>query len=287
MLVKSFTPHVNSSDWVHAANLLYSSKRLSVGWQHEYVGHNYNAEVGYVPRKGYIKMNPYFSYLFFPRKGAILSHGIGFNSTYYFDEHWKNIDYRTILPYTIAFRNGASFVGLLQKDYVYLTGPFDPTNSGKDTLARGTEHRANTIGFDYFSSPKKKFTFSFNTRVGGYYADGDRLSIGGDATYRFQPYAVISLALTYTDLRMPAPWNRTELWIVSPRIDITFTNNFYFTTFFQFNNQTKNININTRLQWRYRPASDIFLVFTDNYYPDPFGVKNRALVLKATYWWNK
>jgi hypothetical protein len=123
--------------------------------------------------------------------------------------------------------------------------------------------------------------------VGGYYANGHRLSLGGEINYRFQPYAVLSLAVTYTDLRLPDPWNTTQLWIVSPRVDITFTNNFYFTTFFQFNNQAKNININTRLQWRYRPASDIFLVFTDNYYPDPFGVKNRAIVLKLTYWWNK
>ena len=287
MLIKSFTPNVTSSDWVHAANLLYTSKRLSVGWQHEYVGHNYSAEVGYVPRKGYIKLSPAAGYLFFPKKGKILSHGISINSTYYFNEQWKNIDYRTIIPYTLAFRNGATFVGLVQSDYVYLTAPFDPTNSGKDTLARGTEHHAKTTGFDYISTPKRKFTFGVNVRVGGYYADGHRFSIAGEINYRFQPYAVLSLALSYFDLRMPAPWNRTELWLVSPRVDITFTNNFFFTTFFQFNNQAKNININTRLQWRYRPASDIFLVFTDNYYPDPFGVKNRAIVLKLTYWWNK
>ncbi len=286
MLVKSFSPNVTGSDWVHAANLLYASKRLSVGWQHEYVGHNYSAEVGYVPRKGYIKLNPTASYLFFPKRGPILSHGVAFNSTYYFNEQWKNIDYQTAIPYTIAFRNGATFTPLVQTNYVYLTAPFDPTNSGKDTLARGTEHYANTTGFDYVSTPKKKFTFSLNTRVGGYYADGHRFTMGGEISYRFQPYAVLSLAVTYNDLRMPAPWNRTELWIVSPRIDVTFTNNFFFTTFIQFNNQAKNININTRLQWRYRPASDIFLVFTDNYYPEPFAVKNRALVLKITYWWN-
>ncbi len=286
MMLKSFSPNVTNKDWVHAANLQYSSKRLLFGWQQEYVGINYSAEVGYVPRKGYYKLNPATSYLFFPKKGKILSHSIGFNSMYYFDEQWKNIDNRTVFPYTITFRNSTTFTVLAQTDYVYLTAPFDPTNSGKDTLARGTEHRAKTLGFDFVSSPQKKFTFNFTSRVGGYYANGHRLSLGGEINYRFQPYAVLSLAVTYTDLRLPDPWNTTQLWIVSPRVDITFTNNFYFTTFFQFNNQAKNININTRLQWRYRPASDIYLVFTDNYYPDPFGVKNRALVLKFTYWWN-
>ena len=52
------------------------------------------------------------------------------------------------------------------------------------------------------------------------------------------------------------------------------------------NDQQKNINVNTRFQWRYRPASDLFIVYTDNYYTSPLYVRNRALVLKFTYWWN-
>jgi hypothetical protein len=50
------------------------------------------------------------------------------------------------------------------------------------------------------------------------------------------------------------------------------------------------------MQWRYRPASDIFVVWTDNYLPQflqpgqdlpgLFAVKNRALVFKWNYWWN-
>jgi len=54
----------------------------------------------------------------------------------------------------------------------------------------------------------------------------------------------------------------------------------------QYNEQSNNINVNTRVQWRYKPASDIFIVYTDNYLPSPFSVKNRFLVLKMTYWWN-
>ena len=46
------------------------------------------------------------------------------------------------------------------------------------------------------------------------------------------------------------------------------------------------MNINTRLQWRYKPASDFFLVYTDNYYTLPFSVRTRAMVLKFNYWLN-
>ena len=286
MMMKSWTPGVTKDDWVHAGNILYTGKRLSVGWQHEFVGNNFNAETGYVPRRGYIKLNPSAGYLFFPKSGKILSHGIRFNSVYFFNEQWKNTDYQNIIPYTITFRNSTIVTVALAQDYVLLTAPFDPTNTGKDSLPIGTENYANTAGIEFYSPPQKKFSYSLNTKIGGYYANGHRFNLGGEMSYRFQPYAVISLAVTYNDLRLPAPWYNTKLWIVSPRIDITLTNTLYFTTFFQFNNQTNNININTRLQWRYRPASDVFLVFTDNYLPNPFGIKNRALVLKLTYWWN-
>ena len=69
-------------------------------------------------------------------------------------------------------------------------------------------------------------------------------------------------------------------------MDVTFTNKLFFTTFLQYNEQLANINLNTRLQWRYKPASDLFLVYTDNYLQAPFGVRNRAFVLKWNYWWN-
>jgi hypothetical protein len=47
------------------------------------------------------------------------------------------------------------------------------------------------------------------------------------------------------------------------------------------------MNVNFRFQWRYKPASDLFLVYTDNYFPENFAVRNRALVLKVNYWWNR
>jgi hypothetical protein len=64
------------------------------------------------------------------------------------------------------------------------------------------------------------------------------------------------------------------------------TNKLFFTVFAQYNEQQKNMNLNTRFQWRFKPASDFYIVYTDNYLPENFSVKNRALVVKLTYWWN-
>gem|GEM_PF-4900888 len=75
-----------------------------------------------------------------------------------------------------------------------------------------------------------------------------------------------------------------NLWLLGPRMNFTFSHSVFLTASVQYNSQINKVNINTRLQWRFQPVSDLFLVDTDNYFPDTFQVKNRAVVLKFTYW---
>ncbi len=46
------------------------------------------------------------------------------------------------------------------------------------------------------------------------------------------------------------------------------------------------MNINARLQWRYAPVSDFYIVYTDNYRLSEFGGQSRALIMKLTCWLN-
>jgi hypothetical protein len=41
-----------------------------------------------------------------------------------------------------------------------------------------------------------------------------------------------------------------------------------------------------RYQWRFAPVSDFFIVYAENYLPDPWKTKNRSLVVKLVYWFN-
>ncbi|MDP4283497.1 MAG: DUF5916 domain-containing protein [Bacteroidota bacterium] len=286
MVLKSFTPGKNENDFVHAAHLQYNSRRWLLYWEHEYVGKNYNAEVGYVPRNGYFKINPQAGYSFFPKGGIILSHGPTFIYTLYTNESFRKTDDQGYLTYNFNFRNQSLFTAWVSHDYVELQKPFDPTNFKKDTLARGTKHSWYAWGSDFVSKPKSLFTYGLSTRFGGYYANGSRYNIIADVGYRFQPYVSMAINVNYNDISLPAPWNHTKFWLVGPKIDVTMTNKLFFNTFVQYNEQLNNINLNTRFQWRYNPASDLYIVYTDNYLPAPFSVRNRALMLKLTYWWN-
>jgi hypothetical protein len=286
IFIQSFSPSNKGNGFVHAANLLYSVRKWQIGWEHEYVGNNYNAEVGYVPRNNYIKINPTLNRFFFPKGGIVLSHGPQVSSTYYFDTKLNRTDNENSLAYLVTFRDKSTLNAVMLNDYVQLLSPFDPTNLGKDSLPAGFRSHWNTVGFDFVSAPQHTFTYSFSMRYGGYYNDGKLVSFSGDVGYRIQPIVNIDLAATYNDLKLSQPWGDTHFLLVGPKIDVTMTNTLFLTAYMQYNQQTKNVNLNTRFQWRYKPASDLFIVYTDNYYIGPVFVKSRQLVMKFTYWWN-
>ena len=296
LFLKSFSPLLSGNDAVFAGNLQYNSRRWLLGGQLESVGKSYTAEAGYVPRRGYRKANATAGYTFFPTGANILSHGPLLQSTFFFDAVGRQSDNESILSYLVTFRSKATFTTWVATDFVRLLAPFDPTNTGRETLLAGTEHRWRAWGTEFISKPQGLLTYGFSSRYGGYYANGTRLNFTTDIGYRFQPYVSLLLSASYNDIRLPQPWGRTTFWLVGPRFDVTMTNTLYLTTFVQYNEQQKNMNVNARIQWRYKPASDFFLVYTDNYLPNSaqigqdvpglFSVKNRALVLKWTYWWN-
>jgi len=286
-LLKSFAPDKQGNGITQAANIEYKSRKWNWGIKEEYVDSSYTAEVGYVPRKGYFNFNTFLGYSFFPKAGPVVSHGPVGKLNYYFDEKIKETDHQNILQYLINFRNRSSISVEGLNEYVELLAPFDPTGAGKDSLATGTKHRWNAFRFEYNSRPQSMFTYSAGGRVGGYYEDGTLATLTSELGYRFQPYVSLSSNISYNNIKLPEPWNTTEFWLIGSEVDITFTNKLFFATLFQYNEQSKNFNLNSRLQWRYKPASDLFLVYTNNELLAPFDGRIWSITLKLTYWFNK
>src|SRR5690606_30715742 len=235
----------------------------------------------------YINITSYIGHLFFPKKSTVLSHGPKFSTSYFFNEKMERTDNINLFEYLFDFRDRSKLNLGVTDEYVELLSPFDPTVSGKESLDIGTRHHWNAYTFDFISKPQSMFTYSVGGRFGGYYSGGNRTSLISELGYRFQPFVSLSSNLSYNHIHLPAPWNNTEFWLIGSEIDITFTNKLFFATLFQYNEQSKNFNLNSRFQWRYKPASDLFLVYSNNYLIEPLEGRNWALTLKFTYWFNK
>ena len=133
---------------------------------------------------------------------------------------------------------------------------------------------------------RKNISAVGGARIGGYY-NGHLTELSTGLIFRKQPNITVELNGVYNKLSFPATYGNEDLFLLASRVEISFSNSIFWTTFLQYNTQRNNININSRLQWRYKPASDFFLVYTDNYYSDPLlKNKNRSIVFKLNYWLN-
>lgn len=279
------------------------SPTWGLSFETTYVGQNYTASVGYVPRQNFIRNESNISYTFYPKSERISkrinNYSIGIDWDYFARRtDGKIIDYDfTPLFFSVQFRNNANLsVFPWRTIYTYLFSSFDPTNTGGKVLLQDTKYQYQQTRFSFQSNNNKLFYYNISGRLGQYF-NGRLTSITSSVNYRLIPYALFSVDATYTRIKLPETYNTSTLWLVSPRAEITFSKKVFWTTFVQYNNQANNVNINSRFQWRFKPVSDLFIVYTDNYFATstdldrPYmlgylGSKSRALVVKLTYWLN-
>ncbi|MDA8758413.1 carbohydrate binding family 9 domain-containing protein [Flavobacteriaceae bacterium] len=287
MYLKSFSPGSTDDDAIFAGNLTYNDNNFLGRVQTEYVGENYNAEVGYVPRTHYYKFDTSLRYLFFPSQDSkILSHGPLFGSIQYFNFDGVGIDRGTQLGYEVNFKNRSEMVLTFENQFIVLQNPFDPIRTGIQSLGALTEHRWNSINLAYDSKPQSLFTYALESSYGGYFQDGKRWLFFSEMGYRFQPYVELNALVSYNHIELEEPWGTNGFWLLGVKSNFTFTRNIFFSNLYQYNEQQKLWNFNSRFQWRYKPASDIFLVFNSSDTRMLTPNRNWNLTLKINYWIN-
>jgi hypothetical protein len=183
----------------------------------------------------------------------------------------------------------------LQNTYTLLFFDFDPANSPPEEspikLPAFTSYSYTNASMIFQSDPKKYFTYLISGLYGQYY-NGLRSNLQTTLSYRWQPYGVFSLDANFNQIALPEPYKTSNIYLIGPRMDFTLTRAVFFTTLIQYNSQYQNMSINSRFQWRFKPVSDLFIVYTDNYFysfdqpAQNLSPKNRALVVKLTYWFN-
>ena len=122
--------------------------------------------------------------------------------------------------------------------------------------------------------------------IGKFY-NGKKYSMRAQLNLRLQPYFTTSIQINYDKINLPDPYPDAEIWLIGPRVDVTFNKKLFWATFIQYSSQRDNFSINTRLQWRFAPLSDLFIVYNDNYFTDNvFAPRVRSFNVKLTYWLN-
>jgi hypothetical protein len=290
----SLTPELRNNNFTHASYLSYDDKYWFIMWNHEYVGKNYRSDIGFIPRQeffdgsdnsfkrlSYWRLEPYIARTFFVKSENLYSITTGAYWDYYADSSFSanDVQYRANTNFT--FYNTSSLNLRFTEHFTRLLFPIDITQTGAAPLPIGG-YQYRDVGASWVSNRRKLFNYEIGASYGSFFV-GEKIGISGVLRYRIQPYANISFRFSHDYLDFPQPYGINRLTLLGPTFDITFRNNVFWTTFVQYNTQIDNLNLNTRFQWRFKPMSDLFIVYIDNY-DSMLGIKNRGVVAKLVYW---
>ncbi|WP_259016894.1 carbohydrate binding family 9 domain-containing protein [Emticicia fluvialis] len=303
---QSFSPNENK-DAASAAHFMgYHHPNIDLNFGVQRIGKNYRADVGFVPRMGIWQLFRPVTVILNPKSKNISryinAYGLGSEGSDVFDLKGKLLDSESNLFVFANSPAGDEAYIAYSWQFTHLFETFDPTNASDnpnpDAFRNVVElpvgnYSSRFFNMGYTSSQRYTLNGTFDFSKGKYF-NGNATIWESSIAYRFQPYGILTVDCNFTDIRLPKPYNSVKYWLLGPRAELAISKSLFLSTFFQYNTQTNNININSRLQWRFRPVSDVFLVYTDNYfaenisryYVNAWAPKNRALILKMTYWLN-
>ena len=287
-LHKSFTQGVKDKNYSAGFSTQYFNRDFNVRLSGVYVGDNYESDLGFLRRTDIFKITPKIERTFWPIESAIQKHSFSITPIFIWkpDLNFKNSDYAVISRWQANFKNTGEFTAEMYNRFTYLFSTFDPTGTdGAIALPIDSSYKYTTVSLGYRSDKRKTLSYQIEPSIGTFF-NGKKYSFEANLAWRIQPKFSGSLQVNYDKIDLPDPYPDASIWLIGPKVDLTFNKSIFWSAFIQYSSQQKNIGINTRLQWRFAPLSDLFIVYNDNYFSNGFAPRFKSLNLKLTYWLN-
>ena len=286
---KSFTEGLDDDDIISGVRLQRNTLRNRVGMEVIHGGEDFRSNLGFFRRTGFLKLSPEYTYRIYPKNPNVTSYEFSERTFFVFN---PTIDYKLtdrwfISTFRKRYLNNTSLDLRIINRYEFLTDGFDPTRSSDGIdLPSNSSYNFTDIELGYRSDQRKKFNFDSKISYGSFY-NGTKFAVENEFKWRKQPIFNASMIVNFNAIKLPEPYSSKDIWLISPKLDFTFSKTLFWTTFVQYNSQGENLGVNSRLQWRFAPLSDLYIVYNDNYIStDNFSPRYRSFNLKLTYWLN-
>jgi len=290
---KSLSDGISGDNSFYNAGVWFNKRGLNWNTSIRKLGKNYITDIGFTPRlynydalnevlvrEGYIQTSSGVEYEKFYEKSRTLNSiryaNYGVNN--YFDDDGTLSQSQHFFNSAVFFKNLSAVYFVVNYDYVDLKYGFDPIGNGNSLVP--DIYRFATLKMGYNSANNQRLRYQVNVQKGTYYS-GKRTTGGAYLNYQLLPFAnlEVSYDMNYIDLN---ELGKETFHLARLTGEIFFNNRLNWTTYVQFNTQADNFNLNSRLQWEYKPLSYVYLVVTDNF-TQSFTRKNWGVAFKMNY----
>ena len=290
---KSFSDGISDQNHFYNAGVWYNRRGLNWNTSIIKLGGNYITDVGFTPRlynydavndivvrEGYLQTSSGIEYEKFYEKSKTLNsvRYLNYGVNNYFDESGRLLQSQNFLNSAVFFKDLSAVYYVVNYDYVDLKYSFDPLGNG-NALSPGI-YKFGILKLGYNSANNQKLRYRFNVQKGTYYG-GKRTTAGAYLNYQLLPFANLEMSYDVNKIDLNDLGKET-FHLTRFTGEVFFNNRLNWTTYVQYNTQINNFNVNSRLQWEYKPLSYIYLVVSDNY-NQQFQRQNWGVAFKMNY----
>ncbi|MCW5979996.1 MAG: carbohydrate binding family 9 domain-containing protein [Bryobacteraceae bacterium] len=253
---KSRTPRLEGKDIFWGGEIVYPNDRYYLWYRRRRVGENYNPGLGFMPRTGALESATGSN--FRPRPKFWNIRQVTFNLYY---TSWYNLAHREIetrtyrtTPLKVEFNSGDSFTYEWTPTLERLFTPFEIRPGIRISPGSYWFHRHD---FTVQTAQNRPLSLMVKTSAGSFYS-GDSQEFSPGVVWRKSRHLTTSLELQQYWVKVREGHFRTRLALY--RLDYSFNPYLSLANFAQYDTDTRNLGLQSRLRWTIRPGNDLFFV---------------------------
>jgi hypothetical protein len=264
--MKTNTPGIHSRDSAYGAQVRYPNDLVNLGYSWQDIGENFDPKLGYVRRRG-VRINSLTTGLA-PRPHNRYVRQVSFTVAveHYYNTTHNAVESRliSVSPLGISFHGGARLSYTISHDVEQLFSSFKIHEGiqippGRYAFVRQT--------FSYQGPTNRRLSYKVSYDTGGFYTgSSDQL----DATLSWRQSAHVTTGLEFRQywVRLAEGDFNTSLAIL--RLNYFFSSKMALTNFIQYDTDTRNMGLQSRLRWIINPGQEVYLVFNHEWREDQF-----------------
>jgi hypothetical protein len=277
-IAKTSSPDVSSGDHAFHARALFLNTKWQTFAEFTDIGENFNAEVGFVPRRGirttkvHLERNP--------RPGGVIRVMEPMvNLIYTTDQNNRLLTRRVHNMVGTRFQNGAYLNFVYNDWFEQLDRPFN-IQTGV-TIPPGA-YSFGEFQASFSSNPARRVYERFSYSPQTFYT-GTRTDVDATIGVRASSQASAELSLQRNDVDLP--WGDFVVNLAVMRFDYAMSPRMTLRSLSQYNSLTQQLSNSVRYNFVFRPGSDIYIVYDDlqGTLPGLPEVRNRQILVKMTY----
>jgi hypothetical protein len=261
-------------------NTKWESDRFLAGMEYYSIDPNFRDDMGFVLRRDVRRTTP--SIGFFPRPGVLGLRQVNVTGRwdYYTNQEGhliERIDHYTLL---LTFESGDS---IRLAGHVYLDRPPEDFEIKPDVIIPAGDYTWNTWSIIARGSSSRRVSGAVQFIVLTDYYDGKAYDIKFTPTWKAS--SNLSFTGDYRIVTASLPYGQWTDHTVNGRVNYSFNNQWLTSTIVQYDRTSSFFGVNFRLNYIYRPGSDVFLIYNETRQVGGArdGEKDRSLQTKLTY----